>query len=652
MNEEILIGVTAVIGLGIAAQWLAWRLKLPAILLLLIAGFCAGGLSTVFHGGTKWLAPDLLFGDVLLPVVALSVAIILFEGGLTLKIREFREVGRAVRNLVSVGVLITWGICGAAAHWLLGFDVPLSVLFGAMLTVTGPTVIGPLLRQVRPTGSTGTVLKWEGILVDPIGAVLAVLVFEAIVGQLEFHGEVNEQTRHVAWEIGRGIVYTLLYGTAFGGSAAALLVLLIRRFWVPDFLQSPVTLVLVVTAFTASNHVQEESGLLAVTIMGFIMANQKLTVVRHIIEFKENLRVLLISGLFIVLSARLPLDVVRQIGWGHLWFLLVVMFVARPIAVAVSTIGSSLNWRQRLFVGLIAPRGIVAAAIASIFAIRLGNLEYAGATQLVPAMFLVIVGTIAFCGLVATPLARMLKLAAVDPQGVLFIGAQSWAREIALELKAEGFDTLLVDTNRNNTRAARMAGLETMTGSILSEHVEEHLDLSRFSKLLAVTGNDEANSLAAVQMFETFGRKEVYQIAPQGRDQRMIKDQVQDDAHPLTGRFIVNREFTFRRIAERFNHGGEMRSTRLTEEFDWEDYHAKHGERATPLFLVTNAGKLRVFTAADPPRPTPGNTVIALIDPVEGQVIEGPEAAADSADSINEIRKDGGRSPEKPKLPG
>ena len=628
MHEEILIGVTAVIALGILAQWMAWRFRMPAILLLLLAGFVAGPLSGLVRQDGKWLAPDNLFGDILFPIVSLSVAIILFEGGLTLKLGEFKIVGRVVRNLVTIGVLVTWLVCGTAAHYVLGFDWPMSLLLGAMLTVTGPTVIGPLLRQVRPAGTTGTVLKWEGILIDPVGAVLAVLVFEAIVAQISMHGIDEHGTSHLLMEIANAIGFTLFDGLLIGGTAAALLIVLMKRYWVPDYLQSPVTLVLVVLAFTTSNHFREESGLLAVTVMGIILANQKFAPIRHIIEFKENLRVLLISGLFILLSARLPLETVQDVGWAHLWFLLVVIFVARPLAVWLSTIHCGLDWRQRLFIGMVAPRGIVAAAIASIFAIKLGEIGegYEEARQLVPAMFLVIVGTITFCGLTAAPLARWLKLSVDNPQGVLLIGAQAWAREIAEVLKHEGFETLLIDTNRANTRAARMAGFQTVTGSVLSEHIEETLDLARFSKLIALTGNDEANALAAVQMTETFGRKEIYQLPPYAADHRAERDSVQEPGHYLTGRFLVGKDFHYRHIQQRIDRGAEVRATPLTQTFGWEQYQQQYGERATPLFLITESVKLRVFTAVDPPRPSADETVIALVDPEPDKVVAGPAA--------------------------
>ncbi|MEE9405733.1 MAG: sodium:proton antiporter [Algisphaera sp.] len=628
-SATLMWGIVAVVGLGVSAQWLAWRLKLPAILMLLLAGFGAGPMSGLFLEHGPWLSPDRLLGDLLFPVVSLSVAIVLFEGGLTLKSLEWKTVGRAVIQLCSIGVLITWCVCGVAAHYVLGLDWGIALLLGAMLTVTGPTVVGPLLRQVKPVGSTATTLKWEGILIDPVGALLAVLVFEGLMVSVG-HGSESLPTREIALETTRAMGGALAAGILCGMMAAGLLVLLMKRYWLPDYLQNPVTLALVGVAFAASNYFQEESGLLAVTVMGVAMANQRMTPVRHIIDFKENLTVLLIASLFILLSSRVDIEVIKQIGWPHLAFLLIVMFVARPVSVMISTIGCGLKFKQRLLISLIAPRGIVAAAIASVFALRLTDAGYAGADQLVPAVFLVIVGTIAFAGLLAKPIARALGQTAGDADGVLFVGAHAWAREIAGVLHREGFAVHLIDTNRDNVQAARMAGMPATNGSLLSEHVEGRLELAGLTKLIALTANDEANALAAVHMIESFGRKEVYQVAPHGHDQRMAKDQMQDDVHPLTGRFFVDNQLTYGRIAELFAAGAELKATKLTEAFDWNAYIKRQGDRATPLFLLLPGHRLQVLTAAETPQPAAGQTVVALVRPEasDGVTAELPAAAS------------------------
>jgi len=287
-----LIGLASIVVIGIAAQWLSWRLRLPAIFLLLLAGFLAGAV-------TGWIDPDALLGEALFPVVSLSVAIILFEGGLSLDIAELAKIGRVVRNLASIGVVATWGLAAVSAYFLLGFDLRLSVLLGAILVVTGPTVIIPLLRHIQPTAKLGSAIRWEGIVNDPIGAILAVLVFNAIVV-----GELQGGMSAAAV----GVVKALFAGGALGLLGAGLIVVLLKRYWVPDYLQSTVTLAVVLAVFSLADLVLSESGLLAVTVMGSALASQKVVTVRHIIEFKENLRVLLISALFIILAARMPLQ--------------------------------------------------------------------------------------------------------------------------------------------------------------------------------------------------------------------------------------------------------------------------------------------------------------------------------------------------------
>ncbi|MFQ5798761.1 MAG: cation:proton antiporter, partial [Bacteroidota bacterium] len=330
MFEDLLIGLASIIVLGIVAQWLAWRLRLPSILLLLILGFIAGPVTGILN-------PDALLGDLLVPLVSVSVAVILFEGGLSLRIAELRETGSVVRNLISVGALVTWVISAGAAALILGLDFALAVLLGAILVVTGPTVIVPLLRQVRPVARVGSILKWEGILIDPMGAMLAVLVFEAILS-----GGFQEASTLAVM----GVLKTVFIGGSVGALGAGVIILLLKRYWIPDYLHNAVSLMMVVSVFTASNFLQAESGLLAATLMGVVLANQKAVAVKHIIEFKENLRVLLISSLFILLAARLQVNDLNYIGASGLAFLGVLVLIARPAAVGLSALGSEMSWRE------------------------------------------------------------------------------------------------------------------------------------------------------------------------------------------------------------------------------------------------------------------------------------------------------------------
>ncbi len=596
MAEQILIGIAGIVILGVGAQWLAWRLRVPSILLLLVFGFVAGPV-------TGFLDPDALLGELLVPIVSISVAIILFEGGLSLRFSEIRKVSSVVRNLTTVGILITWAIGAAAARFFLELDLPLAVLLGAIAALTGPTVIIPLLRHVRPTSSLGSILKWEGILNDPIGAMLAVLVFQAILA-----GGLREATALAL----TGFFKTVSVGVLVGAAGAGLIVLLLRRYWIPDFLHNAVSLMMVVGAFTFSNSLQSESGLLAVTVMGVALANQKVVTVGHILEFKENLRVLLISCLFILLAARLKASYVIQVGTGIVAFLGVLMVVARPLVVAVSTLGSSLKLREKAFLSWVAPRGIVAAAVASVFALRLAEAGYPEAERLVPLTFMVITGTVAVYGLTASPLAKWLKVAS-SPQGVLIVGAHAWARDIATTLKAEDYGVMLVDTNWTNISAARMAGLPAFYGSALSEDLSRGTELEGIGRLLALTPNDEVNSLAALQFGKLFGRSEVYQLPTADKEE----DQREATSEHLHGRRLFGDQATYAHLTTQFTSGAVIKKIKLSDEFGPEAFQARYGETATNMFLITEAGELVVLAADSAVEPRAGQTLISLVRPTE-----------------------------------
>jgi len=598
MSEDILLGLACIIVLGITASWLAWRLRLPSILMLLIFGFIAGPV-------TGFLNPDELFGDLLLPIVSLSVAVILFEGGLNLSIAELRKTGGVVLKLITIGVLVTWLIGAVAAYFLLDLNLELAVLLGAILVVTGPTVILPLLRHLRPAGQVGAVLKWEGIVIDPVGAILAVLVFQAIVA-----GGGQEAASAIALIL----VKTLLFGGAIGVLGAVILVQLLKRYWIPDFLHSVVSLALVIAAFTASNYLQTDSGLLSVTVMGIALANQKSVNVRHIIEFKENLRVLIISGLFILLTARLQLSELAKIGVGSIALLAVLMLVARPAAVALSSLGSKLKLKERLFISWLAPRGIVAAAVASVFALRLTEAGYTQAELLVPLTFVVIAGTVTIYGLSAAPLARRLKVAEPDPQGVMIVGGHSWARAIATALHKEGFKVLMVDTNWANISAARMAGVSTFYGNILSQYTLDEIELGGIGRLMALTSDNEYNSLATLQLANDLGRSAVYQLPAGGEE-----EEKRAVSQHLRGRLLFAPDATYSYLAKHFASGATVRTTELTEEFDYDAFKEYYGESALPLFLIDQGGKMTVFTADNPPKPKPGQKLISIIKPGKGE---------------------------------
>ncbi len=591
--------IAIVISIGIAAQWIAWRMRIPAIVLLLAFGMALGNMTNL----SEELDGDLFFGS-----VSLAVGLILFEGGMSLNLREISGAGGVVVRLVTVGLAVTWALTSLLAYWLADFSASMAVLLGALLTVSGPTVVLPLLRHVQPVRRIGSLAKWEGIVNDPIGAVLAALVFEVVLQPTP-----NAVLAASAWTL----LKTVSIGLGLGAFGALAVVQMLKRYWAPDYLHNPIVLGVVTLLFAVSNATQHEAGLITVTVMGVLLANQRRVSIRHVVEFKENLRVLLISTLFIVLAARITLDaeVLRSLGWGSALFALGLVFVVRPVSVWIATTGSSLQWREKAFLAWIHPRGIVAAAVSALFGLRivreLGedhplSLE---AERFVLVTFLVIIVTVTVYGLTLAPWARWLGLSSANPQGVLFAGASRAVREIAAVLKDEGFVVLLVDTNPRNNAAARMAGLPVAFASIGSEFVQEEVDMGGIGRMLAMTPNDEVNTLAAMALTERFGRAEVYQLASADSS-----NEKRDNLNALSrGRQLFSRPLTHAQLESCFRAGAKVKSTAIKDDFTYEDFLVRYGKTALILFRIDEFGKLHVATSDVPPFAKSGQKLISLV---------------------------------------
>jgi NhaP-type Na+/H+ or K+/H+ antiporter len=595
MDQTVLLDLVIIIALGALAQWAGWALRLPSILLLLLTGFLAGPVL-------GWLEPDRVFGPLLLPFVSVAVALILFEGGMTLRFTEIRGVGHVVGRLVTVGALITWLLAALSAWLTVRLELPLIILLGAILTVTGPTVVLPLLRHIRPTGQAGAILKWEGIVIDPIGAMLAVLVFEMIAGP---RGSDSIGFLVVS------LLRTLLVGGTIGLAAAALLVLAIRRYWIPDHLQTALALMLVAVALVASNRLQHESGLLAVTVMGIALANQRYADVEKILEFKENLRVFLLSAVFILLSARVRIDDLRAIGPEAALFVVLLVVVVRPVSVWLSTLGCALPWREKMLLSWMAPRGIVAAAVTSVFALALEMQGEPQARLLVPLVFATIVGTVVVYGLTASRLAQALKLSDPDPQGLLIVGAGPFARAFAALVRSLGPRVMLVDTNRAHIARAQMDGLPAFYGSIVGEGIEDKLDLSGIGFLLAMTPNDEVNVLAVGHFARRLSRARVYQL-PIGRSNASGGDALDPR---LQGRILFRKDAHFDALERWCSGGGTLKKTRLSKTFTYEDFLAQNGGAVLLLGVFREDRKIVLAATDQPLEPQPDQTVIALLSP-------------------------------------
>ena len=580
---------------GIGAQWLAWRTSLPSILLLLLAGILVGPALGL-------LAPRSLFGEVLDPLVSMAVGVILYEGGLSLRMKEFGAHGGPILRLLTVGVLVTWGLATVLAVEVAGLPWQTAMVLGAILTVTGPTVIGPLLRQIRPQGPVEAIAKWEGIVVDVVGATLAVLFLQTMTEGHAGEGAVISASGALLTLLKTGFV-----GAGMGIAGTYAIAIPLRRHLVPDDLENAVSLAVVLTVFVLSDHLAHESGLLAVTLMGFLLANRSDVSVHHIIEFKENLRVLLISTLFIVLAATIDLDALLRTGLRGLAFVALLILVVRPASVMLSMIGTRIAMKERTFLAALAPRGIVAAAVSSLFALRLEEANVPGADQLAPLAFLVIVVTVAVYGLGAGPLARRLGLSDPDAQGALIAGAGPFALALGDSLQKLGFAVVHVDSNRDSIAQARLGGLPAHYGSILSGKVVDGLPLGGTGRFLGLTPNDEVNALAAAHFAALYGRAEVYQAAAEDA----AGDEVRRD---LRGRVLFDPTRTVAHLDTLTRRSWSVKATALTEEFTFDDFCALHADVVVPLGVVTEQ-RLEFFTAAAEVTAEPGQVIISLVPP-------------------------------------
>lgn len=591
MQEQATLAITAILLLGMACQWLAWRVKLPAIIFLLLCGVLAGPVL-------GWLHPGRLFGDLLFPFISLAVAVILFEGSLTLEFSRIKGLETVIRNLITLGVAITWAITTVATRVLLHFPWELALLFGAIMVVTGPTVILPMLRTIRPKENIANVLQWEGILIDPLGACLAVLAYQFILAK-----------GHDGNLLPGLLVFCKILLVGLGGGIAAGFGFgtVLKRYLLPQYLRGVATLAVVCGVFTLSNLVEAESGLLTVTVMGIWLANAHIVELEDILAFKESLSLLCISTLFIVLSARMDMQAFLTLGWASLGVFAAIQFLARPISAQLCAIGSKLTAGERHLLAWIAPRGIVSAAMAALFALKLGAIGYAQADQMVPLTFLVIMGTILLQSATAGPVARWLGVAEPEPTGFLLIGAQALGQTLAMALEKNGFRTLLADQDWDATRSAVMKGLTIYWGNPVSEHADRTLNLVGFGHLLAVSPRRERNLLAMHYYRPEFDPDKIHTIRMGNESPIESKNRSK-----YGERFLFEGKVTLEEVEALLRDGATIKTTVLTEAFTYDDYLRQTGETRLPVFGIDPNGRIAVACSKTGFAPKPGWKVLAL----------------------------------------
>lgn len=592
--DETQVGTVIVLvgALGIAAQWLAWRLQWPAIVLLCLFGVLAGPVS-------GWIVPSRDLGEVVGPVIRLCVAVILFDGGLSLRWHELKDAKRGVRRLMFPALPLSWVLGTLAAHYIGGLDWAVALVFGAIIVVTGPTVILPLLRQAGLRRRPASYLKWEGIINDPLGALLAVLVFQ----YFAFSGQ--NGTLQLLSSLALGAVVAAVLGA--GG--AVLLARFFNRGWVPEYLKPLVLLMLIFIVYSAANAVHAESGLLATTVMGVVLANINLSDIEELRRFKEYLTTLLVSVVFILITSDLRPETLAFLDWRALALIVAILFLVRPLAVILSTIGSDMKWQERALVGWIAPRGIVAAAVAGVFGPAMVSAGYRNAEMLVPLVFTLIIVTVVLHGFSLGWLARRLGLAAVERNGLMIVGATPWSVELARSLRELGVHVLISESSWRRLRPVRLDGVEYFYGEILSNVAEARLDLSEIGYLLAATDNDAYNALVCTRFVPVFGRDHVYQLQSGQDDDNKQLNQT------LGGRELAGKGVHFDVLQQRYYQGWRFQKTPITESYSAADYQAHMGGDAMPFLLIRASGALVLRHADKMLKPEPGDTMVAFVSP-------------------------------------
>jgi len=589
-NATLFFAAVGVVGM--AAQWLAWRFRIPAIILLLAAGL-------VFGPATGILVPAHILGSLIQPMVAAAVAIILFEGGLTLDFAGLKDASQAVQRIVFVTAPLMWLLITLTAHYVALLSWPTATVLGGILVVTGPTVVQPLLRNAKMEPRPASVLRWEAIVNDPIGALFAVLAFEVFV---------QSHTGKPALEIGLSLATYIAIAGGLGYGLARAISYAYRTTLVPEYLKVPMLFVLVLACFVGGNLLLDEAGLLAVTVMGVTLGNSKIASLAEIRRFKEHAAVLLVSGVFVVLTANIDPHMLMTLNLPMAFFVGLLIVVLRPVGVFITTIGTNLTWKERLLIGWVAPRGVVAVATAAVFGtVLVANGAPDGAR--VPALvFAIVLVTVVLYGLTTVLLARWLGLASSAQPGVLIVGANPWTLALAETFKELEIPATIADQSWMRLKPVRDAAVPTYYGEILAEAASHRLDHARFGELIAATDSNPYNTLVCTDLAPIFGRQHAYQI---GRMESQEADP-NDIALTLGGRTLMKAGFDHDGLNRRLQDGWVFRKTKLTDTFDFDAYFATLTENAQLLFALKADGRLSFATTNSGPRPAPGDTVVAF----------------------------------------
>ncbi|SFZ90219.1 NhaP-type Na+/H+ or K+/H+ antiporter [Flaviramulus basaltis] len=579
-----------IIILGILAQWVAWKFKIPAILPLILIGLLVGPVAAEFLSadGTKWIEPiwngeeGLFPGQSLFYFVSLAISIILFEGGLTLRTNEIKNVGPIITKLITIGSLVTFFGAALAAHFVFYLSWEISYLFSALIIVTGPTVITPILRNIPLKKDVSAVLKWEGILIDPIGALVAVLVFEFI-----SVGAGGEFTKTALIEFGK----IVLFGSTFGFTFAHALNFFINKKWVPHYLLNVFALAAVLGVFILSDSFAHESGLLAVVVMGMVLGNSNSPYLKELLYFKESLSVLLISILFILLAANINIeDLLLIYNWNAVILFALVVFLIRPLGVFLSTYGSKLKLKEKLFISWVGPRGIVAAGIASLFGLTLADKGVVDAKYITPLVFMIVLGTVLLNATTARLFAKLVGVFLEKSGGILIVGASKVSRLLGHYLETNGRHVVLIDSNESNIRKAKELGLEAIITNIYSDTLMDNIELSDVGYLMALTGNEDINKYAISKFSKQFGENGSFRLVT-------TQEMLNENDNPKEGLFSHTDDFSS--LIELTGRHPSIQEIDLVDKEHYDDLIkiTNKDKDIIPLFIKDTEGELHIISS-------------------------------------------------------
>ncbi|TKW68285.1 MAG: sodium:proton antiporter [Paracoccus denitrificans] len=576
---------------GVGAQWLAWRFRLPGIVMMLLAGLVLGPLTGI-------LVPSRDIGPLVSPMISLAVAVILFEGGLTLNFKQLEGAAPGVRRLVILGAPLGWLLSSLALTYIAGLSWQTSVVFGGVMIVTGPTVIAPLLRAAKLHNRPAQLLQWEAIVNDALGALVAVVALVVVMVVQQQLSPAN-----AVWTVVSGIAFAMLVG--FG--AAMLVVTAFRRSLLPEYMKVPMLFVLVLAVFAVSDALLHESGLLAVTVMGLIIANANLPSYSEIYRFKEQATTLLLSGVFILLAANVDLRTLEMLNWRSATFILAVVLLVRPATVLLSLLGTAIPMNERLLVAFTGPRGVVLLAISGIFAQRLVDEGVADGAVLQPLAFVLVMTTVVLHGFTLKPLATKLGLTSSETPGMIIVGGSTFTTGLGKALRNADVNVLVTDPNRSQLRSAREEGLPTYYGDILSEAADHGVEFISFSTIFAASDNDAYNTLVATDLAPEFGRDSIWQIS------RVKEDQARHALPNQLGGQALSGGRTLAQYLELLADGWIFRTTRLTEEYTLEDWQRAR-EGAIPLAVVQD-GSVRLLRRDEELTHKAGMRIVSMMPP-------------------------------------